>query len=89
MTDDKICTLKVEVPRKPPELKGVVKDALKEAFRTGLIEMGNSLIERLSRKTDNSGIELRIDIPKPKLFPEPKNSKTSNSNIWEEEEESE
>ncbi|MAP19444.1 MAG: hypothetical protein CL582_00720, partial [Alteromonadaceae bacterium] len=64
MDNDKRCTLTVEVPRKRPEFKDVLKDALREAARAGLIASGNSLIERLSRGTDDSGTELTIDIPK-------------------------
>lgn len=64
MDNNKRCTLKVEVPRKRPELK----DVLLEAGIQGLKEAASALANSLSRNDDNSrSVELTIDVPKIKV----------------------
>ena len=61
MDNNKRCTLKVEVPRKRPELK----DVLLEAGLQGLKEAASALANSLSRNDDNSrNVKLTIDVPK-------------------------
>ena len=64
MDNNKRCTLKVEVPRKRPELK----DVLIEAGIQGLKEAASALANSLTSNEDNGGtVEWTIDIPKIKV----------------------
>ena len=83
MDNDKRCTLRVEVPRKPAKFKDVLKDVLKDACVEGIIGAANSLTSSLSRKTGDRDTELTIDIPKVELLgPPTEDTIVDNSDTW-------